>query len=69
VSVFHKDSVYTAHTHWTTVIKPHLLMLCKAKVAVYSEIHTKHTCNVIGMQNSCILDLVVFKVTSRLKNG
>ena len=38
----------------------------KAKVAVCSEMRTKtHKCNVINMQNSLILNMVIRKVTAR----
>jgi hypothetical protein len=53
--------------HSTSVIKTNLLVRYKAKVAVCSEIHTKH---INAMQLACrilrILDVVVRKVTGRL---
>jgi hypothetical protein len=41
-------------------------MLYKEQVAACSEIHVEHKCNVIAMQNSWMLNLVVRKVTGRL---
>jgi len=41
-------------------------MMYKAEVTVCSEIHTKHKCHVISIQNFRMLYLVVRKVTGSL---
>ena len=50
--LFHiRTQVIPRNKHFDSIIKTGLLMTCKANITVSSDSHTKHKCNVIGMQN------------------